>query len=189
MVKVKLKGILGEKFGENWNLKVKNPIEAMKAIAANRKNFKDFVINNKNLFVKFVINNEECKSLVKQKREIKEIEIIPVFVGGINKSTFGIIQIVVGALLIAAGIALAGTVVGAFLAPAFVLGGLALLASGVITLLTPNPEFNRQSVNRRSSLFDGSAQTTIQGSPVPVIYGELIVESLPITSEINSQDE
>ena len=44
MRKVYLEGILGEKFGEEWNLAVNSPAEAMQAIAAQRSGFKQFLL-------------------------------------------------------------------------------------------------------------------------------------------------
>ena len=44
MRKVYLEGILGEKFGEEWNLAVNSPAEAMQAISAQRSGFKQFLI-------------------------------------------------------------------------------------------------------------------------------------------------
>ena len=48
MRKVYLEGILGEKFGEEWNLAVNSPAEAMQAIAAQRSGFKQFLIEGEN---------------------------------------------------------------------------------------------------------------------------------------------
>lgn len=49
MRKVYLEGILGEKFGEEWNLAVNSPAEAMQAIAAQRSGFKQFLIEGENI--------------------------------------------------------------------------------------------------------------------------------------------
>jgi predicted phage tail protein len=49
MRKVYLEGILGEKFGAEWNLAVTSPAEAMQAIAAQRPGFKQFLIEGENI--------------------------------------------------------------------------------------------------------------------------------------------
>jgi len=49
MRKVYLEGILGEKFGEEWNLAVNSPAEAVQAIAAQRSGFKQFLIEGENI--------------------------------------------------------------------------------------------------------------------------------------------
>ena len=49
MRKVYLEGVLGEKFGAEWNLAVNSPAEAMQAIAAQRSGFKQFLIEGENI--------------------------------------------------------------------------------------------------------------------------------------------
>ena len=49
MRKVYLEGILGEKFGGEWNLAINSPAEAMQAIAAQRPGFKQFLIEGENI--------------------------------------------------------------------------------------------------------------------------------------------
>lgn len=197
MVKVKLNGILGKEFGEEWNLKVQSPREAVRAIVANNPIFKTFLYANKNLFLKFRVNGEwikDRKHLCAPMQGIKEIEIDPVFMGSMNQSTFGIIQIVAGAILIIVGIILIAISWATFGTTAIVgIGlifvGLALLASGVITLLTPGPEGLEQRSQRRSNLFDSAAETTVQGIPIPLIYGTMFVEGFPVASSILTKDD
>ena len=49
MRKVYLEGMLGEKFGTEWNLAVNSPAEAVQAIAAQRSGFKQFLIEGENI--------------------------------------------------------------------------------------------------------------------------------------------
>jgi predicted phage tail protein len=49
MRKVYLEGMLGEKFGAEWNLAVNSPAEAMQAIAAQRSGFKQYLIEGENI--------------------------------------------------------------------------------------------------------------------------------------------
>ncbi len=66
MRKVYLEGILGEKFGEEWNLAVNSPAEAVQAIAAQRSGFKQFLIEGENIQGYDVlvgdeqVNTDEC---------------------------------------------------------------------------------------------------------------------------------
>lgn len=196
MVKVKLGGILGKEFGEEWNLNVKSPREAVRAIAANNPLFKNFIYANKNLFFRFKINDKDAQSrkqICVFNEKLKSVEICPVFVGGMDKNTFGTIQIIAGAILIIAGIIIGVTLgwtgVGGAFAVAFIFAGLALLASGVITLLTPTPEAQKPANQRRSNLFDSGADTATQGIPVPLIYGTMFVEGFPVASSILTKDD
>lgn len=49
MRKVYLEGILGEKFGSEWNLAVNSPAEAIQAIACQRSGFKQFLAEGENV--------------------------------------------------------------------------------------------------------------------------------------------
>ena len=45
MRKVYLEGVLGDKFGHEWNLDVASPTEALQAIAVQRQGFKQYLID------------------------------------------------------------------------------------------------------------------------------------------------
>ena len=63
MRKVYLEGMLGEKFGAEWNLAVNSPAEAMQAIAAQRSGFKQFLIEGENIQGYDVLVGDEQVSL------------------------------------------------------------------------------------------------------------------------------
>jgi predicted phage tail protein len=71
------------------------------------------------------------------------------------------------------------------LAPALVLGGVA-------QLLTPTPKINQpgtpQDNNdpRKSYSFSGIQNTSRQGTPVPIVYGETLVGSVVISAGIDT---
>jgi len=59
MRKVYLEGILGEKFGGEWNLAINSPAEAMQAISAQRPRFKQFLIEGENILGYDVLVGDE----------------------------------------------------------------------------------------------------------------------------------
>ena len=63
MVKIKLHGKLGEEIGSDWELEVDSVAEAMRAIEANTKKFKKWIIDSKkdNCVYATLINNEIVK--------------------------------------------------------------------------------------------------------------------------------
>ena len=63
MRKVYLEGMLGEKFGTEWNLAVNSPAEAMQAISAQRPGFKQFLIEGENIQGYDVLVGDEQVSL------------------------------------------------------------------------------------------------------------------------------
>jgi predicted phage tail protein len=112
----------------------------------------------------------------------QEIKIVPVMAGA---GAVG--RILVGVALIAASF-IPG--VGA-LAVSLLFGvGASLVLGGVAQLLTPTPRIptgpDTQNDPRKSYSFSGIQNTSRQGVPVPIIYGETIVGSVVISAGIDT---
>lgn len=215
MVKVKLHGMLAEKFNKSeWELSVKSASEAIRAIEANTKvffktlreldkqNVRYRVLINKNDFVCFKkqedIQNEYDLAFnsnlitIYEKKELESIDIVPVIegAGDVFGAVLGIIAIVAGAVLIATG-------VGVGIGIALVIGGIGLAAAGFINLMSSAPpyvapEFSSPDVaspkggGGKSYLFDGPSNTAGEGGPVPVGYGRLLIGSKTISASYNN---
>lgn len=107
------------------------------------------------------------------------IRIVPVITGS---KRAGILQTIVGAVLLVASIWFPG------LAPA----GIAMVAGGVIQMLSPQAKgLGTQDTpnNRPSYSFNGAVNTSVQGNPVPLLYGRMIVGSAVISAGIYSEDQ
>jgi predicted phage tail protein len=91
-----------------------------------------------------------------------------------------------------AGAALSLGLVGGAFASAVGFIGLSLVVGGVAQLLTPTPKINApgtpQDNNdpRKSYSFSGIQQTSRQGVPVPIVYGETIVGSVVVSAGIDT---
>ena len=213
--KVKLYGELGDKFGKEWNLDINSPSEAIRALDVNNVDFRSYMVNSesKGIAYKIVVG----KSYLEEKEELynpsgrQEIKIIPVVLGA-KKSGFGMIllgavlimapmyapQIFGGAPLAAAATAAEGFTViggnifsgmGATLAQASMKIGISLVLNGVASLLAPTPPKPKERPEDIPSYgFDGPANTTRQGVPIPVCYGQLIVGGAIISSGIEPED-
>lgn len=112
----------------------------------------------------------------------QEIKIVPVMAGA---GAVG--RILAGVALIAASF-IPG--VGA-LAVSLMLGvGASLVLGGVAQLLTPVPRMNTgkdsEKDPRKSYSFSGIQQTSRQGVPVPIVYGETLVGSVVISAGIDT---
>ncbi|MFJ3368950.1 tail assembly protein [Pseudomonas sp. NPDC086251] len=104
-----------------------------------------------------------------------EIRIVPIISGSKNG---GLLQTIVGAAMIVAGAFLWATPFGAPL----VSMGIAMVAGGVMQMLSPVPKSPSQqeqatTENKPSYLFNGAFNSTQQGLPVPVVYGQMLVGS------------
>ena len=125
----------------------------------------------------------------------QEIKIVPVMAGAGATA-----RIIAGIALIALAIAIPGigggvaaTIFGTqFSALSLSIGftGLSLVIGGVAQLITPTPKIptgpDTQNDPRKSYSFSGIQNTSRQGVPVPIVYGETIVGSVVISAGIDT---
>lgn len=124
----------------------------------------------------------------------ESISIIPV-IGGAGG---GVGQILAGIALVALAIFVPGLglgLAGSLVTKVGLLGG-ALILGGVSQLLTPTPTIAQSSTNsgtleteldpQKSYSFSGVQNTSRQGVPVPIIYGETICGSVVISAGIDT---
>jgi predicted phage tail protein len=124
----------------------------------------------------------------------QEIKVVPILTGA---GATG--RIIAGVALIAAAFFTGGATIGllglaAPVAVSTVLAGIGatLVLGGVAQLLTPTPKINLpgtpQDNNdpRKSYSFSGIQQTSRQGVPVPIVYGETLVGSVVISAGIDT---
>ena len=187
LVNIKLHGHLGAKIGGNWDLAVKSVGEAVHAIncltgklykylaekdkeGANYRvliNGRDFKYSEK----PSIDNLESIKTseLAMRSSLLKTIDIVPIIEGSED-----VVAIVLGVILIVVGIILLPAGIGA----ALIIGGIGLIAAGIINLLSSPPQFEDfRGGGKQSYLFNGPINVTNEGGPVPVGYGRLIVGS------------
>ncbi len=111
------------------------------------------------------------------------IRIIPVISGS---KRAGLLQTIVGAVIFVASFFIPGMQGwGQSLGASLALGGaiqmLSPQAKGLGTQDSPN--------NRASYSFNGPVNTSVQGNPVPLLYGRVIVGSAVISAGIYSEDQ
>jgi predicted phage tail protein len=116
------------------------------------------------------------------------ISFVPVVAGAgaVGRVLAGIALIALSFLIIPLGIAAAG----AGIATAVGLAGASLLLGGIAQLLTPTPKIaqgvDKQDDPRKSYSFSGIQNTSRQGVPVPIVYGETLVGSVVISAGIDT---
>ena len=118
----------------------------------------------------------------------QQINIVPVLAGA---GTVG--RIIAGVALLAVGFLVPG--IGALGVQLLVGVGASLVLGGVAQLLTPVPKIgptpgatgaNTDQDPRKSYSFSGIQQTSRQGVPVPVVYGETLVGSVVISAGVDT---
>ena len=97
-------------------------------------------------------------------------------------------RIIAGIALVAIGLFVPG--IGALGVQLLVGVGASLILGGVAQLLTPTPKVpqgaDKQDDPRKSYSFSGIQNTSRQGVPVPIVYGETIVGSVVISAGIDT---
>jgi len=113
------------------------------------------------------------------------IKIIPVVAGASLLGTIG--KILLGIAMIAAVIFIPGA--AAWLGPtatSIITGvGVSLVLGGVASLLTPTPKSGNNDDPRKSYSFSGIQNTSRQGVPCPIVFGETIVGSVVVSAGID----
>ena len=191
MTTILLSGSLAQAFGRKHvrHLEAGTTIEAFSALKHTIPGFEDFIRDSARKGLRYAIfrNRENVGEREFTLSGTSEIRIVPVLSGSKNG---GLFQVVAGVALIVAGAFISGLSFGgaAPLGGLMAKVGIAMVIGGAIQMLTPVPSSKSGSQqeqatteNKPSYLFNGSFNSTQQGLPVPVVYGQMLVGSSVIT--------
>lgn len=183
MTTIKLSGSLAQKFGRLHRRQVASgdTWEVFRALKATIDGFEAEIRRLDRLGLRFAIfrNRKNVGADEFGTGGAREIRIVPVVEGS---KRAGILQIVLGVVLIAA------SYFGAPTLPA----GIALLAGGVIQMLSPQAAGLKQSAspeNMPSYAFGSAKNTTASGNPVPICIGERRWGGAIISASIYAEDK
>lgn len=174
MTRILLSGSLAQQFGrEHFRLLESGTTrEAFSALQHTVDGFADFIRDSARKGLRYAIfrNRENVSEKEFSLGGTTEIRIVPVIAGSKNA---GLFQTVVGVALI---------VVGAFTGGATLGLGISMTLGGIAQMLTPVPKTPNQqeqatTENKPSYIFNGAFNSTQQGLPVPVVYGQMLVGS------------
>lgn len=178
-----LTGPLRKKFGRTHRRQLDSgrSWEALKALSCTLPGFKEEVRRLARLGMRFAVfrNGENVGVDGLEIGGTRELKIAPVLEGS---KRAGILQTVLGAVLLVASIWFPS------LAPA----GIALVAGGVIQMLSPQASGLRQSAspeNLPSYAFGSAKNTTASGNPVPICIGRRRWGGAIISASIYAEDK
>lgn len=197
MTRIELGGEPGKIFGKtHWRL-ISKVSEAGVALAKTITGFESYMVNSKRRGLTFAI--------FKGKKNIgvddlgfpvtgEVVRIVPVIIGS---KKAGLLQTILGAVLITAAVLTGPGGIGAAFAAGGLTGfaaatGASLVLGGVIQLLSPQPSgiASKQSAdNRASYAFGGVTNTAAQGYPVPLLYGKRRIGGAIISAGIYVEDQ
>lgn len=189
---IRLYGKLGYKFGRTFRMAVNSPAEAMRALCSQVKGFERFLLDSKTKYGigygVFVGKRNITEDELQNPSGGDDIRIAP-FVQGAKS---GWVNIILGAVLVVAGLLVSAIPGMQVLGSAMVKMGMGFILGGVSMLLSPMPKTNGpndKEDNRASTQFSGPVNTQAQGNVVPLVYGgPIIVGSAVISASIEARD-
>lgn len=197
MKKIILYGHLGKTFGRVHRLDVQTPAEAVRALCANFKQFRQHIIAHNEPGYKVLTGKaERGAEELHLGCSANEIKIVPVVAGA--GGNFG--KVLLGAALIGFSLfapqftPLANTIVYGSTTVASIAGsvGFSLVLGGVAGMLFKPPKVSNTATerpnNRPSFAFNGAINTTGQGNAVPLCYGEFLCGSQVISTGLAVDD-
>ncbi|KWW10640.1 hypothetical protein PMCND_01350 [Pasteurella multocida] len=182
---------------------MKTPAEAIRALCVLKEGFKEFLLNSEKhgIVYRFLVQREDIdgtpEEFQMQYGAKTEFHLIPVIRGSKRGGLFGLIA---GAALIGLSIwnpaflglsTFGGTGMLANVATVPFMIGASLALGGISQLLTPIPKMDgpqERPENQPSYLFNGAVNTTQQGQPIPLLYGELIVGSAVVSAGLTDKE-
>ena len=195
LMQVKLLGDLGQKFGRHYEFVAESPREVISALSNQLAGFKQYLCeaHERNVAFKLVDDDPEGMAYENAVMPCKRLIIAPMVMGGgsAGKILLGVglialsfVSFGAGAFAGVAGLAATST---AAAVPAFTAAGsmilfklgATLLFTGIAELLTPTP---KDGGREESFLFDQAAETSVQGTPVPLICGRYLATSPALIS-------
>ena len=181
MTRILFSGSLAKAFGrERFRLlETGTTAEAFSALKHTVAGFEDFIRDSARRGQRYAIfrNRENVGEDRFALSGTTEIRIVPVIAGSKNG---GLFQTVLGVVLIVVGVLI--TPISGPIGGALVSVGIGMAIGGVVQMLSPVPKSPSQqeqgvTENKPSYLFNGAFNSTQQGLPVPVVYGQMLVGS------------
>jgi len=204
MVTIRLLGEAGRLYGRKFQLAVKTPAEALRALCLQIPGLRQYLLESGEKGIDWRVVTDHAEGLEDEqllwpmsKRMV--LAPLPAGRGGVGKIIAGV-ALVAFAILVPGIGAAAATIFGTqFGAISLGIGaiGASLIFGGVADLLTPTPKMpnvkggfggssstsgRSQEEQLNSFAFDKSNANTVQGDVVPVLYGERIIGALPVLS-------
>jgi predicted phage tail protein len=192
--KIKLTGELGRKFGRIHNLAVDSTAEAIQALCVLYKGFREELQNAhmrgvqyRVLVGKHTVSPENARAELSMQHSMGvDFTISPVLVGSKRD---GALQTIVGAVLIIVGAVLTYYGQG-WIGQPMIKVGVAMVAGGIVQMLSPMPGTNQpdeaNETKKPNTQFSGPVNTSAQGNPVPICYGELAIGSAVISAGLSA---
>ncbi|POU76520.1 phage tail protein [Leclercia sp. LSNIH7] len=190
MATIRMFGPLGKIFGKTHQRLIHTTHEAFQALAATVPDFERYMNSSKARGLTYAIYVGK-KNIGEDDLEFpnngSEIHIVPVLIGS---KKAGVMQTILGAVLVAASIWMPG--IGIAASNMMFAAGSAMAVGGVMQMISPQVPglASKQSAdNKASYAFGGVTNTAAQGYPVPLLYGKRRIGGAIISAGIYVEDQ
>lgn len=195
MRELRLAGPLGAKFGRQhfYDLDSNTPREALAALFSQIKGAREYFNNAHTRGLGFAVFVGR-RNLSKDHLTLPANDVIRIVQMPLGAKNGGVLQIIVGVVIVAVATIYGGPASGAQAAQWYsaAMGvGIAMIAGGIVQLLTPVPHgvgAKDGPDNQPNYNFNGPVNTQAQGNPVPLCYGRMKVGSAVISAGIDTLD-
>ncbi|WP_449632545.1 tail assembly protein [Rahnella aceris] len=195
MTEIQLFGQLGKIYGKKHHRLIRTKHEASRALSATIKGFHQYMLSSQRRGITYAVFSGK-KNIGKDDLDYpvtgEVIKIVPVVIGS---KRAGVLQTILGAVLVVVGV-LGATIGqawgGATWGPYAMQAGAALMAGGVIQMLSPQTaglSSKQDADNQASYAFGGVTNTAAQGYPVPLLYGKRRIGGAIISAGIYVEDQ
>ncbi|WP_193111034.1 tail assembly protein [Klebsiella aerogenes] len=194
ITQIELSGILGKTFGTSHERIITTVGESIQALCCTIEGFEKFLSNSKEKGLTFAVFKGK-KNIGKDDLGFpvsgEVIRIVPVVIGS---KKAGILQTILGAALVVAGVLVTGLSYGwaAPVGQTMIGAGIGMGLGGVVQMLSPQPgglARKESPDNKASYAFGGVTNTASQGYPVGLLYGKRRIGGAIISAGIYVEDQ
>jgi predicted phage tail protein len=179
------------KFGNHWSINAPKIADAIKLIDCQTQGFKKYLIEaaEAGLELAMIVNNKKIEDPLELALDNINGDVHIALMPSGSKRGWG--RVILGAILFAIAIiasggwAMGGSGWAVAQAGEMTMGmtmlaslGVNLMLMGVTELTTSAPKHNK---DEEKGIFNGPENTLIQGTPVPIAYGKLLIGGKPIS--------
>lgn len=182
MVEIRLHGALARDYGQVWHLEISTVQEAVDAISRAKKGFKQAIMRLDRMGMVFRVRSKDHDFAGHEAAmsigTIERIDIIPVLRGASAGLRF-----VIGAILVISTFIPGSPTFG----NAYVMSaGVSLMLGSVAEWLAPTPKKQESGKSLQSWGYQGPSNSAESGQCIPLIFGEVLVGSVPISAGIST---
>ncbi|WP_277971740.1 TipJ family phage tail tip protein [Pantoea agglomerans] len=185
--RVRLYGVLGSTFGRDHELVVATPAQAIRALCVLIPGFEHYLNSSRRrglVYAVFSGRRNISADDLNLDGSVSDIRIVPVIIGS---KRAGMLQVIIGAVLVVAGYFTFGAT--SSIGMAMIASGVSMAAGGVVQMLSPQMTGLAKSSDEKASYAFGSpTNTASQGYPVPLLYGKRRIGGAIISAGIYVDD-